>query len=62
MHLADVASYSQAQNRVAQLYADPETWTRKAILNVASAGQFSSDVTISHYAADFWDAKSCPIS
>jgi starch phosphorylase len=61
MHLADLTSYSQAQERVAALYADPGEWARKAILNVASSGKFSSDRTIAEYARDIWKVEPCPI-
>jgi starch phosphorylase len=61
MHLADLAAYLEADHRLLQLYADPEGWARKAILNVASSGRFSSDRTIAEYAADIWDAKPCPV-
>jgi starch phosphorylase len=60
-HLADLTSYSQAQGRVSELYAEPDAWTRKAIVNVASSGKFSSDRTIAEYAADIWQAKPCPV-
>jgi starch phosphorylase len=62
MHLADLTSYAQAQARVAALYTDPEAWTRKAIINVACSGKFSSDRTIAQYAADIWNAEPCPVS
>ncbi len=62
MHLADLKSYSEAQERVGRLYAVPSEWTRKAILNVASSGKFSSDRTIAEYAAEIWDVKPCPVT
>ncbi len=62
MHLADLSSYADAQRRVSELYADPAAWTRKAILNVAHSGRFSSDRTIAEYAADIWKTKPCPVS
>ncbi|TWT79447.1 Glycogen phosphorylase [Planctomycetes bacterium CA13] len=62
MHLADLSSYTQTQQQVGQLYADSDAWTRRALINVATSGKFSSDRTISEYAADIWDAKPCPIS
>ncbi|TMK76221.1 MAG: glycogen/starch/alpha-glucan phosphorylase, partial [Actinobacteria bacterium] len=61
MHLADMTSYLEADRRLVTLYADSEEWARKAILNVASSGKFSSDRTIAEYAADIWHAKPCPV-
>jgi glycogen phosphorylase len=61
MHLADLTSYCQAQEAVGALYAKPNEWARKAILNIASSGKFSSDRTIAEYARDIWEAKPCPI-
>ena len=61
MHLADLTSYAQAQQRAADLYADPEAWSRKAIINVACSGKFSSDRTIAEYAAEIWHVKPCPV-
>ncbi|HET7379625.1 MAG TPA: glycogen/starch/alpha-glucan phosphorylase [Gaiellales bacterium] len=61
MHLADLASYLEADGRLQQLYTDPKGWARKAILNVAASGEFSSDRTIAEYAAEIWDARPCPV-
>lgn len=61
MHLADLTSYSQTQLRLGELYLDPSAWFRKAILNVASSGKFSSDRTIQEYAAQIWNAVPCPV-
>ncbi|HKI38467.1 MAG TPA: glycogen/starch/alpha-glucan phosphorylase [Gemmataceae bacterium] len=60
-HLADLTSYAQAQAQVAALYTDPDAWTRKAIINVACSGKFSSDRTIAEYAADIWRVEPCPV-
>ena len=60
-HLADLASYAQAHQRLGELYADPEAWTRKAILNIAASGRFSSDRTIAQYAKEIWDTEPCSI-
>jgi len=62
MHLADLASYLEADRNLCALYADPEGWARKAILNIASSGTFSSDRAIAEYATDIWHAKPCPVS
>jgi starch phosphorylase len=61
MHLADLTAYTQAQEKVGQLYADPQAWARKAILNVAASGKFSSDRTILEYAKEIWHAEPCPV-
>jgi len=55
--LADYASYVSCQESVADLYTDREEWTRKAILNVAHMGKFSSDRTIREYAEEIWGVK-----
>jgi glycogen phosphorylase len=62
MHLADLGSYLETDRRLVAEYANLKSWTRKAILNVASSGKFSSDRTIGQYAAEIWDAKPCPIA
>jgi starch phosphorylase len=61
MHLADFNAYLQADQRLVELYADPTAWVRKAIMNIAGSGTFSSDRTIAQYAAEIWDAKPCPV-
>jgi starch phosphorylase len=55
--LADYASYIAAQDDVDSLYRQPDEWTRKAILNVAGMGIFSSDRTIAEYASQIWNAQ-----
>jgi starch phosphorylase len=61
MHLADLKSYLGADQRLVELYHDPQAWARKAILNVAGSGKFSSDRTIAEYAAQIWQAEPCPV-
>jgi starch phosphorylase len=61
MHLADLKSYLEADQRLQDLYSDQNAWTRKAILNVAASGKFSSDRTIAEYAGEIWQAKTCPV-
>jgi glycogen phosphorylase len=60
MHLADLNSYLEADGRLLELYADPDAWARKAILNVAASGKFSSDRTIAQYASEIWNVEPCP--
>ena len=52
--LADFRSYAEAQQRVMEAYMDEAGWAKKAILNVANVGKFSSDRTIQEYVDDIW--------
>ncbi len=61
-HLADLKSYLDADSRLMHVYANPDAWVRKAILNVAGSGKFSSDRTIAEYAAEIWKTGPCPVS
>jgi glycogen phosphorylase len=61
MNLADLASYVETQQRLGELYAKPDEWTRKAIINVASSSKFSSDRTIAEYSEQIWKAERCPV-
>ena len=62
IHLANLTSYLEADRRLCELYGDSDAWARRAIVNVASSGKFSSDRTIAEYAADIWQVKPCPVS
>jgi starch phosphorylase len=55
--LADYASFVACQERVDALFRDEEEWSRRAILNVAGMGAFSSDRTILEYAREIWNVK-----
>ncbi|MCB9897492.1 MAG: glycogen/starch/alpha-glucan phosphorylase [Planctomycetes bacterium] len=52
--LADLPAWIVTQQRVGRLFADPHAWARKAVLNVARMGFFSSDRTVREYARDIW--------
>jgi starch phosphorylase len=61
-HFADLRSYADAHDEATFLYANNnDLWAKKAILNIAASGKFSSDRTIMEYANDIWKAKRCPI-
>jgi hypothetical protein len=60
MRLADPKSYLDADRRIVDSYADQGEWARRAILNVASSGKFSSDRTVAEYAKDIWSVEPCP--
>jgi glycogen phosphorylase len=61
MHLADLKSYLDADRRLCELCSNPDEWARKAILNIAGSGKFSSDRTIAEYNSDIWKAAPCPV-
>ncbi|MCX7042243.1 MAG: glycogen/starch/alpha-glucan phosphorylase [Gammaproteobacteria bacterium] len=52
--MADFASYLQAQSQVDALFAQPEAWATRALLNIAAMGEFSADQTIARYLAQVW--------
>ena len=54
MLMADFKSYMHAQEAVDLLWADPEEWDRRAILNLSRSGRFSSDRAIEDYAREIW--------
>jgi starch phosphorylase len=61
MHLADLPVYAEAHAAVRNLYRRPDDWARKAIINVACSGKFSSDRTILEYSRDIWAAVPVPV-
>ena len=54
MLLADLRSYSDAQDRVDAAYRDPTRWNRMSLINIARSGRFSSDRAVAEYARDIW--------
>jgi len=56
-HLADLESYISVQEKVSKDFINTQKWTKKAILNVARMGKFSSDRTIREYATDIWNIE-----
>jgi len=55
--MADFDPYLAAQSDVDRLYADRESWTERAILNVARMGFFSSDRAVLDYSRNIWATK-----
>ncbi|NLL93346.1 MAG: glycogen/starch/alpha-glucan phosphorylase [Clostridiales bacterium] len=60
--LKDFRSYAEVQKQVEVSYRDPLAWARKAMLNVARSGKFSSDRTIEEYAKEIWDLKKVEVN
>ena len=52
--LKDFRSYAEAQKKVEEAYKDTEGWAKKALLNTACCGKFTSDRTIQEYVDDIW--------
>lgn len=52
--LKDFRSYAEAQKKIEEAYRDTKGWARKALLNTACSGKFSSDRTIQEYVDDIW--------
>jgi starch phosphorylase len=61
MVAADFNSYSDKQREVSALYKDQKEWTKKAILNIANMGRFSSDRSIKEYSSKIWGLKPLPV-
>ncbi len=57
LHLADFRSFIEASARIDELYLKPEEWAKKALINVARIGKFSSDRTIREYANQIWEIE-----
>jgi starch phosphorylase len=62
MSLADLREYIETQDKVDALYRQPRKWDRKALINVARSGKFSSDRTIREYARDIWHIEPVKVS
>lgn len=58
--LADYASYVATQRQVDAVFRQPDEWSRRALLNVAGMGVFSSDRTILEYARTIWNTPPAP--
>jgi starch phosphorylase len=62
MNLADMRGFIDAQARIDEAYRDQEGWSRKAVLNIARTGRFSSDRTIAEYAREIWKVEPVDVS
>ena len=52
--LRDIDDYTEAQQRISDLYKDKEQWNKMSLINIANSGIFSSDRTINEYRKDIW--------
>jgi len=62
MILADYGEYVACQKRVAEAFLDADDWHRRAVLNIAHMGRFSSDRAIRQYAHEIWRVAPVPIA
>jgi len=60
--LKDFRSYEAAQKRVEEAYRDEAGWAKKAILNIAKSGKFTSDRTIQEYVDDIWKLEKVEVN
>ena len=57
MLLADLRSYSDAQDRIDATYRNAKKWNKMSLINIARSGLFSSDRAIMEYANDIWHVE-----
>ncbi|HCE43635.1 MAG TPA: glycogen phosphorylase [Lentisphaeria bacterium] len=57
MSFADFESYNSVQEQVSRTYLDQNEWHKKALMNIANMGRFSSDRTIKEYSDEIWNIK-----
>ena len=57
MTLLDLEEYCNVKDQVFREYEDRGAWKRKALVNIAKSGFFSSDRTIEEYNRDIWHLK-----
>lgn len=62
MVLADYADYQRAQIEASQLYSDRTRWNNMSLANIAGAGIFAADRSVSDYARDIWNIKKTKLS
>jgi len=55
MVLADFKSYARTQEKIGRTYKDKDAWFKKAVINTANAGYFSSDRSIREYNSAVWN-------
>lgn len=54
MVLADFRAYMEAQEKIQQLYRQPEVWSRMSLMNIAGSGVFCADRAVEEYAHRIW--------
>ena len=57
MCLADFDFYAEAHKKLLEAYADKERWGKMSLCNIAKAGKFAADRSISDYANNIWNMK-----
>ncbi|WP_198411269.1 glycogen/starch/alpha-glucan phosphorylase [Marinimicrobium alkaliphilum] len=60
--LADFEGYVAAQEKIDGWYRDPSVWAKKALINIAGMGKFSSDRSIQDYVRQVWKLEPCNIA